>query len=102
MQWIESAGGKVINLLTKGSLKHCQIQLGKSLREHLYDIESTIQIAIDTGLKVNVYLEDWSSGFLHSPDYIHEMMDALIEMPIKRFLLPDTLAYSHPKKFIMA
>jgi len=29
LKWIENAGGKVINLLTKGSLKHCQYQLRK-------------------------------------------------------------------------
>ena len=31
VDWILQAGGKVINLLTKGSEKHCREQLGKSL-----------------------------------------------------------------------
>lgn len=31
VDWIESAGGRVINLLTKGSQKHCEYQLGKSI-----------------------------------------------------------------------
>ncbi len=98
IQWIESAGGKVINLLTKGSLKHCQVQLGKNLKEHLKDIHTTIQMAVDSHLRVNVYLEDWSNGFLYSPDYVHEMVIALAQMPIGRFLLPDTLGILSPKE----
>jgi D-citramalate synthase len=30
LNWISRAGGKVINLLTKGSLRHCQLQLKKN------------------------------------------------------------------------
>ncbi len=34
LNWIKEAGGKVINLLTKGSLKHCQYQLRKTPEQH--------------------------------------------------------------------
>lgn len=39
IDWITSAGGQVINLLTKGSLKHLQHQLRKTPQEHFKDIE---------------------------------------------------------------
>ncbi|MCB1305180.1 MAG: 2-isopropylmalate synthase [Leptospiraceae bacterium] len=96
VDWVRSAGGSVINLLTKGSQKHCQLQLGKTLSEHLADIERTISYADDQGVTVNVYLEDWSNGYLHSPDYVVEMLKALRTMPIHRFLLPDTLGILSP------
>ncbi|MCB1139607.1 MAG: 2-isopropylmalate synthase [Leptospiraceae bacterium] len=96
VDWIQSAGGSVINLLTKGSKKHCELQLGKNLSEHLADIERTVSYAADQGVKVNVYLEDWSNGYLHSPDYVLEMLRALRTMPIHRFLLPDTLGILSP------
>ncbi|MCY4266186.1 MAG: 2-isopropylmalate synthase, partial [Gammaproteobacteria bacterium] len=38
VDWISSAGGRVINLLCKGSEKHCREQLGKTLNTHLEDI----------------------------------------------------------------
>ena len=96
VDWIASAGGKVLNLLTKGSKRHCELQLGKSLKEHLHDIERTLQNSLDKGLKTQVYLEDWSNGFLHSPDYAREMLGELRQMPIARFLLPDTLGILAP------
>ena len=62
VDWIVEAGGKVINLLTKGSEKHCTNQLGKTLEQHVADIKATISYAQAQGLKVNVYFEDWSNG----------------------------------------
>ncbi|MBP5499155.1 MAG: 2-isopropylmalate synthase, partial [Bacteroidales bacterium] len=38
IEWISKAGGKVINLLAKGSEKHCTAQLGKQPEEHWADI----------------------------------------------------------------
>lgn len=96
IDWIKSAGGRVVNLLTKGSRKHCELQLGKTLAEHLRDIESTVRYAQDQGVRVHVYLEDWSNGFLYSEDYVKEMLFALVDMPIARFLLPDTLGLLSP------
>ncbi|MCB1320891.1 MAG: 2-isopropylmalate synthase [Leptospiraceae bacterium] len=96
VDWIRQTGGSVINLLAKGSLRHCEQQLGKSLVEHLLDIERTVQYAVDNGVKANIYLEDWSNGFLDSPDYVREMLRALKSLPIHRFLFPDTLGIMSP------
>lgn len=96
VEWIRNAGGRVLNLLTKGSRKHCELQLGKTLAQHLSDIHDTVQMATDRGMRVQVYLEDWSNGFLHSPDYVREMLGALNDLPIARFLLPDTLGILSP------
>ncbi len=96
IDWIAEAGGHVINLLTKGSLRHCKEQLGKTLPEHLADIEKTVRYGADHGFRVNVYLEDWSNGFLNSPEYVRDMVKALREMPIHRFLFPDTLGIMSP------
>jgi len=91
VDWIKDSGGEVINLLTKGSKKHCEMQLKKTLQEHLTDIKQTIEYAAEQGLEVNVYLEDWSNGMRTSPDYVNDMIAGLKEMPIKRIMLPDTL-----------
>ena len=91
VDWISNAGVQVINLLCKGSEKHCRCQLNKTLDEHLADIRETVSYAVEKGLDVNVYLEDWSNGIQDSPDYVFQLMDALTELPIKRYMLPDTL-----------
>jgi len=66
LEWIENAGGKVINLLCKGSLKHVQGQLKKTPEEHAADIKAVIALADKMGIRVNVYLEDWSNGMRNS------------------------------------
>ncbi len=96
VDWIVEASGKVINLLTKGSEKHCSTQLKKSLDEHVIDIKQTVSYAQDQGLKVNMYLEDWSNGIKDSPDYVFGLMDAMQESGVSRFLLPDTLGVMSP------
>ncbi len=96
IEWISKAGGKVINLLSKGSEKHCTAQLGKHPQEHWADVRRNIDMAIEAGLSVNIYLEDWSNGMLHSPAYVMQMMEALSDAPIQRFMLPDTLGILSP------
>ncbi len=102
VDWIASAGGCVLNLLTKGSQKHCEIQLGQSLGEHLSKIQQTIEAAIASGLTVQLYLEDWSHGFLDSPKYLEEMLKELIQMQIKRLFLPDTMGILSPNELKLA
>ena len=58
VDWIDSVDGKVINLLTKGSEKHCREQLRLTLEQHLEGIRRTLDYAHEKGLLVNVYLED--------------------------------------------
>lgn len=96
LNWIREAGCQVINLLCKGSLKHCQLQLRKTPEEHIANITEVVLNAQKMGIDVNVYLEDWSNGMQHSPDYVFQLMNALIKLPIKRFMLPDTLGILNP------
>jgi D-citramalate synthase len=96
IDWIKGCGGRVINMLAKGSLRHCRQQLHKEPEEHIADILSEISYAVSQGLRVNLYLEDWSSGMKDSPEYVFQMMDGLCHAPIKRFLLPDTLGIMNP------
>lgn len=96
IDWIEECGGKVINLLSKGSLKHCMQQLGKSAPEHIADIRREVEYAHSKGFTVNLYLEDWSNGMKNSPDYVFQMMDGLKDCGIRRFMLPDTLGILNP------
>ncbi len=91
LEWISQAGGKVINLLTKGSLKHCQYQLRKSPDEHIADIKGLVEKADEMGIRVNIYFEDWSNGMRNSPEYVYHMIDSLKETSIDRYMLPDTL-----------
>ncbi len=39
LNWIHDAGGKVINLLCKGSLRHLEKQLRKTPEQHISDIK---------------------------------------------------------------
>ena len=100
IDWINDCGGKVINLLAKGSLKHCTHQLRKSPEEHLEDIKASLKYAEEKGIAVNLYLEDWSNGMKDSPEYVYQIMDALCNSGIKRFLLPDTLGVMNPLQVI--
>lgn len=96
IDWIDDCGCKTINLLAKGSLKHCQHQLKKTLGEHIADILTSIYYAQSKDIAVNIYLEDWSNGMKDSPDYVFQLVDALSDTGIKRFMLPDTLGIMNP------
>ncbi len=98
IEWIASSGGKVMNLLAKGSLRHLEGQLRKTPQEHLDDILRDLKKARSKGLEVNVYLEDWSNGMADSPDYVHFLVDALKETSVKRIMLPDTLGILNPRR----
>ena len=96
LNWIESAGCRVVNLLCKGSYKHVTEQLHKLPEQHIADIRSVVSLATEKGIEVNVYLEDWSNGIKNSPDYVFQLIDALKDLPIRRFMLPDTLGILNP------
>ena len=98
IDWIADAGGRVLNLLTKGSLKHVTSQLKKTPEQHLADIMRSIEKASAKGLDINLYLEDWSNGMMHSPEYVYFMLDNLQNVPIHRFMLPDTLGILNPSQ----
>lgn len=100
IDWIDGCGGKVMNLLAKGSLKHCSGQLQKTLDEHLDDILFSLDYARQKGIEVNIYLEDWSNGMKKSPEYVYGMLDVLTKMDVKRFMLPDTLGVLNPLQVI--
>ena len=125
VDWIKKCGGQVINLLAKGSLKHCTQQLNKTPDEHISDIRREVEYAVQQGLSVNLYLEDWSNGMKDSPEYVYQLMDALTlneavpedsaqstqakagapkgtvaKLKIQRFMLPDTLGVMNPLQVI--
>jgi len=100
VDWILSCGGRVINLLVKGSLRHCTQQLHKSPEEHLDDICSVLRYAEQKQVAVNLYLEDWSNGMKDSPEYVYQIVDTLRSYPIQRFMLPDTLGIMNPLQVI--
>lgn len=96
IEWIVSVGAKVLNLLAKGSERHCRLQLGMTPEEHFAAIKREVTMARAAGLEVNIYLEDWSNGMKHSRDYVYACMDAIKDLPVKRFMLPDTLGILNP------
>lgn len=105
IQWMQQAGAKVMNLLTKGSLNHLTHQLKKKPAEHFADVAEVLALAKKKGIEANIYLEDWSNGMRHSPEYVYQYLDFLITQPIKRIMLPDTLGILTPeevKEFISA
>ncbi len=96
IDWIKSAGGKVLNLLCKGSLRHLTQQLRKTPEQHIEDILKSIQYAGECGITTNIYLEDWSNGMRNSRDYVYFMVDHLQHEAVNRIMLPDTLGILSP------
>lgn len=113
VDWIRDCGGKVVNLLAKGSLKHCTLQLRKTPEEHFQSVIEEARYAKEQGMTVNLYLEDWSNGMKDSPEYVFQMLDTLTKATISnglndqngcniaeplihRFMLPDTLGILDP------
>ncbi len=102
LNWIKEAGGNVINLLSKGSLKHCELQLRKTPEQHISDIKEVLKNAEDMGIRVNIYLEDWSNGMRESREYVYFMLDSLRNEKIDRYMLPDTLGIlNHEESYEM-
>ena len=101
LQWINDCGCVNMNLLSKGSENHCVNQLKKTPEEHFADVRKAVTDARKMGINVNLYLEDWSNGMKHSPDYVFKMMDALRDCGIKRFMLPDTLGILNPLELLL-
>ena len=100
VDWAAECGCKTLNLLAKGSLKHCTHQLKKSPEEHIEDIIREVKYAHSKGITVNLYLEDWSNGMKESSSYVYTLMDALCDIGIRRFMLPDTLGIMNPLQCI--
>lgn len=98
IDWIRQAGGRVLNLLAKGSEKHCHGQLGKSLDEHAQEVRDNIQLAQDRGLGVNIYLEDWSNGYRDNRDYVFGLVERLAGTGLGHIMLPDTLGVMTPER----
>jgi D-citramalate synthase len=98
LNWIKNAGGKVINLLCKGSLRHLEKQLRKTPERHVSDIRDIIRRAESSEMQVNIYLEDWSNGMISSEDYVLFMLDSLKDENIRRFMIPDTLGILNPEQ----
>jgi (R)-citramalate synthase len=98
LNWINDAGGKVLNLLSKGSLRHLEKQLRKTPEQHVNEIKEIIKKAEALDMDVNIYLEDWSNGMINSEDYVFYMIESLKNENIKRFMLPDTLGVLNPEQ----
>jgi D-citramalate synthase len=96
LNWVKNAGCRIMNLLCKGSLKHCTEQLRKTPEQHLSAIQDVLSRAEKMGIRINIYLEDWSNGMLNSPDYVFFLMDHLKDTNIEHFMLPDTLGILNP------
>ncbi len=96
VNWLVEAGAYTLNMLTKGSLNHLTRQLKKTPAEHFADIARTIEYAKKHDRAVNIYLEDWSNGWLHSREYMFSFIDFLVTQPVGRIMLPDTLGVLYP------
>ena len=96
IEWMVNSGVKVQNLLTKGSLNHLTHQLKKTPEQHFSEIKHAIDLAQSNNIVTNVYLEDWSNGMRNSRNYVFQYLDFLVQQPVKRILLPDTLGILTP------
>jgi len=97
IDWIVANGGAALNLLTKGSRKHCEKQLRQTPERHFKNVAETVRYARKRKLVVNVYLEDWSSGVCDSFDYVFGAVENLRGLGVKRIYLADTLGILSPE-----
>jgi D-citramalate synthase len=96
LRWIEQTGCRMANLLCKGSYRHVTEQLRKTPEQHIEDIREVIRWAEQMHIGLNIYLEDWSNGIRNSPEYVFRLVDGLKDLPIQRYMLPDTLGILNP------
>ncbi|MCR4369434.1 MAG: 2-isopropylmalate synthase [archaeon] len=96
VDWLCESGCTVLNLLAKGSKKHCEKQLRKKPEEHYADVKEVIDYADSKGVVVNVYFEDWSNGMKDSEDYVLDFARFLSKTKVNRLMLPDTLGVLEP------
>jgi D-citramalate synthase len=94
--WTAEAGVKAMNLLVKGSERHCVQQLRMAPEKHRARVEETVRACRRRGILTNVYLEDWSNGVRDSFDYVFAMMKLLRELEVPRVYLADTLGVLAP------
>jgi D-citramalate synthase len=97
VDWIVANGGGAINLLTKGSRRHCEKQLRMTPERHFKAVAETLRYARKRELIANAYLEDWSSGVRESFDYVFSSVENLRSLGVKRIYLPDTLGILSPE-----
>ncbi len=98
VDWISSLGGKVLNLLCKGSKNHCVNQLHKTPQEHFEDIKKTVEFAHSKGFIVNAYLEDFSNGIKEEEKYVIDLVEGLFSIGVQRVMLADTLGILSPEE----
>jgi D-citramalate synthase len=96
VDWIRDAGGKVINLLCKGSKNHCLNQLHKKPEQHFEEIKNSIDYALSNGFLVNAYLEDFSNGIKEDKEYVFSLTEMLFGVGVQRVMLCDTLGVLSP------
>ena len=112
IDWIVEHGGagSIVNLLGKGSRRHCVEHLKREPQQHWDDIKRVAAYARERGLTVQLYLEDWSQGMLATvpgekgrqvPDpYVREMVASLLDRQpnVGRIILCDTLGVLRPSQ----
>lgn len=97
VDWLHETGGRVLNLLAKGSEHHCTTQLRMSPEQHRKKVAETLSYARKRRVRTNVYLEDWSNGIVDRPEYVFAMLRTLSELRVDRVFLADTLGIQAPR-----
>jgi D-citramalate synthase len=99
--WVKGAGVTRMNLLVKGSERHCRMQLGLSPGEHALQVRRTLEAAERAQLQISgAYLEDWSRGMHESPAYVGAMVEQLSALGVRRLYLADTLGVLGPEQVL--
>ncbi|MFL2546650.1 MAG: alpha-isopropylmalate synthase regulatory domain-containing protein [Candidatus Rariloculaceae bacterium] len=97
VDWIRQAGGRAMNLLAKGSEHHCRNHLQMTPEQHIERIADTVAYARENGVRVSVYLEDWSNGVRDSFEYVTSLVNAIQQLDVERVYLADTLGILAPE-----
>ncbi|UCE85076.1 MAG: 2-isopropylmalate synthase [Deltaproteobacteria bacterium] len=97
VDWIAGVKATSMNLLAKGSERHCREQLRMTPEQHRKQVANTLRYAKSRRVRVaGAYLEDWSNGVRASFDYVHALVCLLHEHGVERIYLADTLGVLGP------
>ena len=79
VDWILQTGGQVVNLLTKGSEKHCREQLGKTLDQHVSEIHRTVDYALEKAIPLPTITQSLYERFDSRTEsrFAHQVIAAL-------------------------
>ncbi len=99
VDWAHDTGVGGVNILAKSSVEQIEKQFRMEPKDHTNLVLDIVEYAYDLGMKVNLYLEHYSSkgGVKDNPEYVDALINELIKTKkMQRITFCDTLGLFDP------